>query len=112
MDLILKYFPHLTHLQISQFSQLKALYTDWNSKINVISRKDIDELYERHVLHALGIAKIHQFLPQIQVMDVGTGGGFSAPPDNFIIFGASIVDQLFNSTTKSRLDSFYRRSSE
>jgi 16S rRNA (guanine527-N7)-methyltransferase len=80
MDLILKYFPHLTHLQISQFSQLKALYTDWNSKINVISRKDIDELYERHVLHALGIAKIHQFLPQIQVMDVGTGGGFPGIP--------------------------------
>lgn len=76
MDLLLKYFPNLTQLQISQFSQLQELYKDWNLKINVVSRKDIDELYLRHVLHSLGIAKVVQFKPNTKVLDVGTGGGF------------------------------------
>ena len=80
MDLLLKYFPNLTQLQISQFSQLQELYKDWNLKINVVSRKDIDELYLRHVLHSLGIAKVAQFKPNTKVLDVGTGGGFPGIP--------------------------------
>ena len=80
MDLLLKYFPNLTQLQISQFSQLQELYKDWNLKINVVSRKDIDELYLRHVLHSLGIDKVVQFKPNTKVLDVGTGGGFPGIP--------------------------------
>jgi len=80
MDLLLKYFPNLTQLQISQFSQIQELYKDWNLKINVVSRKDIDELYLRHVLHSLGIAKVVQFNPNTKVLDVGTGGGFPGIP--------------------------------
>ena len=80
MDLLLKYFPNLTQLQISQFSQIQELYKDWNLKINVVSRKDIDELYLRHVLHSLGIAKVVQFKPNTKVLDVGTGGGFPGIP--------------------------------
>ena len=80
MEKILKYFPDLTPEQIRQFQALEALYVDWNSKINVISRKDIDELYTRHVLHSLGIAKIMEFKPGAKVMDVGTGGGFPGIP--------------------------------
>lgn len=80
MELILKYFPHLTPLQKQQFEQLQALYEDWNLKINVVSRKDIDELYLRHVLHSLGIAKIQSFLPGSHILDVGTGGGFPGIP--------------------------------
>ena len=80
MNLLLKYFPNLTQLQISQFSQLQELYKDWNLKINIVSRKDIDELYLRHVLHSLGIAKVVQFKPNTKVLDVGTGGGFPGIP--------------------------------
>lgn len=80
MTILLKYFKNLSPKQIEQFAALEHLYKDWNSKINVISRKDIDELYERHILHSLGIAKVHQFLPNSHVMDVGTGGGFPAIP--------------------------------
>ena len=80
MELILKYFPDLTELQIQQFKDLEALYKDWNSKINVISRKDIDELYLRHVLHSLGIAKVVQFTDNSSILDVGTGGGFPGVP--------------------------------
>jgi 16S rRNA (guanine527-N7)-methyltransferase len=80
MELILKYFPDLTAVQINQFQQLEALYQDWNSKINVISRKDIDELYVKHVLHSLAIAKIQKFEPGTYVLDVGTGGGFPGIP--------------------------------
>ena len=80
MDLVLKYFPNLTEIQIKQFKQLESLYQDWNLKINVVSRKDIDELYLRHVLHSLGIAKVMQFNPGAKVMDVGTGGGFPGIP--------------------------------
>lgn len=80
MQEILRYFPDLTPLQIEQFQALEALYKDWNAKINVISRKDIDELYVRHVLHSLGIAKVQAFVPGTQVMDVGTGGGFPGIP--------------------------------
>ncbi|GAA4812759.1 16S rRNA (guanine(527)-N(7))-methyltransferase RsmG [Litoribaculum gwangyangense] len=80
MDLILKYFPDLTEVQINQFKQLESLYQDWNLKINVVSRKDIDELYLRHVLHSLGIAKIIQFKNGSNILDVGTGGGFPGIP--------------------------------
>jgi 16S rRNA (guanine527-N7)-methyltransferase len=80
MEFILKYFPELTEVQISQFQQLETLYQDWNSKINVISRKDIDQLYVKHVLHSLAIAKIQKFEPGTYVLDVGTGGGFPGIP--------------------------------
>ena len=80
MDIILKYYPDLTELQISQFRKLEGLYKEWNSQINVISRKDIDELYLRHVLHSLGIAKVQSFLPGSKVLDIGTGGGFPGIP--------------------------------
>ena len=80
MELILKYFPDLTKQQIEQFEKLETLYQDWNLKINVVSRKDIDELYLRHVLHALGIAKVMRFKPGSSIMDVGTGGGFPGIP--------------------------------
>lgn len=80
MDIILKYFPNLTDEQRKQFEALYDLYIDWNSKINVISRKDIENLYEHHVLHSLGIAKIIQFQPGTSIMDLGTGGGFPGIP--------------------------------
>ncbi len=80
MEEILKYFPHLTDIQRQQFANLKALYTDWNSKINVISRKDIEYLYTHHVLHSLAIAKEIIFRPQSEILDFGTGGGFPGIP--------------------------------
>lgn len=80
MDILLKYFPDLTSDQQEKFAALRALYEDWNLKINVVSRKDIDELYLRHVLHSLGIAKVHSFEPGTKVLDVGTGGGFPGIP--------------------------------
>ncbi|WP_435254105.1 16S rRNA (guanine(527)-N(7))-methyltransferase RsmG [Tenacibaculum sp. A30] len=80
MELIKKYFGNLTETQLEQFSKLQELYQDWNLKINVVSRKDIDELYLRHVLHSLGIAKVMEFQPGANVMDVGTGGGFPGIP--------------------------------
>jgi 16S rRNA (guanine527-N7)-methyltransferase len=80
MNIIHKYFKNLTENQINQFDKLQELYEDWNLKINVVSRKDIDELYLRHVLHSLGIAKVMQFKPGAKVMDVGTGGGFPGIP--------------------------------
>ena len=80
MEQIIKYFPDLTLVQRSQFEQLEALYQDWNAKINVISRKDIDELYTKHILHSLAIAKIQKFEPGTYVLDVGTGGGFPGIP--------------------------------
>jgi len=79
-DIIFKYFPALTQQQKQQYEQLPALYDFWNSQINVISRKDIDLLFERHVLHSLGIAKVISFLPGERVLDVGTGGGFPGIP--------------------------------
>ncbi|MGZ9676750.1 16S rRNA (guanine(527)-N(7))-methyltransferase RsmG [Flavobacterium sp. GNP001] len=80
MDEILKCFPNLTPIQIEQFQKLDALYHDWNQKINVISRKDIDALYTKHILHSLGIAKVMTFEPGTYVLDVGTGGGFPGIP--------------------------------
>ncbi|WP_370476968.1 16S rRNA (guanine(527)-N(7))-methyltransferase RsmG [Tamlana flava] len=80
MDLVLKYFPNLTEDQIEKFKKLESLYQDWNLKINVVSRKDIDELYLRHVLHSLGIAKVLKFEEGSKILDVGTGGGFPGIP--------------------------------
>ncbi len=80
MEQILKYFPNITEEQRTQFAALYDLYTDWNSKINVISRKDIQNLYEHHVLHSLGIAEVLNFKPGTKIMDLGTGGGFPGIP--------------------------------
>lgn len=80
MDVIVKYFPDLNQEQIKLFRQIEPLYADWNSKINVISRKDFSEFYERHVLHSLGIAKFIHFTPGSEILDVGTGGGFPGIP--------------------------------
>lgn len=80
LELLRKYFPELTTDQVSKFEKLEELYKDWNLKINVVSRKDIDELYLRHVLHSLGIAKVQKFAPGSKILDVGTGGGFPGIP--------------------------------
>lgn len=80
MNELLSYFPNLTTEQKDKFSQLKDLYEEWNAQINVISRKDMDEFYERHVLHSLGIAKIMEFTPGSSILDIGTGGGFPGVP--------------------------------
>jgi len=80
MEILTKYFDNLTEEQIEQFGKLKELYIEWNAQINVISRKDIDELYLRHVLHSLGIAKVQPFNPGTRVLDIGTGGGFPGIP--------------------------------
>jgi len=80
MEIIKKYFPELSDKQIQQFAQLQQLYGDWNEKINVISRKDVENIYERHVLHSLAIAKYAQFKDGTRILDLGTGGGFPAIP--------------------------------
>ena len=80
MEQILRYFPDLSDKQKQQFAALDALYRDWNAKINVISRKDIDNLYEHHVLHSLGLAKVIRFRPGSSILDIGTGGGFPGIP--------------------------------
>lgn len=80
VELLQKYFPKLTELQIKQFSLLENLYQEWNEKINVISRKDMESLYEKHILHSLGIAKVMEFAPKTKVLDIGTGGGFPGIP--------------------------------
>ena len=96
MQLIRKYFPDLTSLQYEQLEALGPLYTDWNSKINVISRKDIDNLYEHHVLHSLAIAKVIRFATGSMIADVGTGGGFPGIP-LAILFpdcGFTLIDSI------------------
>ncbi len=80
VQLIVDYFPNLTPTQLAQFTQLYDVYLDWNTKINLISRKDFDQFYERHVLHSLSIAKYIQFVPGTSILDVGTGGGFPGIP--------------------------------
>ena len=80
MQTILKYFSEFTPLQLKQFAALESLYNEWNSKINVISRKDIESLYEKHVLHSLAIAAVFQFEAGMEILDIGTGGGFPGVP--------------------------------
>ena len=79
-EIIIKYFPDLTEIQLKQFDSLQELYLEWNEKINVISRKDMDALYEKHILHSLGIAKVMAFSAGTKVLDIGTGGGFPGIP--------------------------------
>ncbi|RLD80011.1 MAG: 16S rRNA (guanine(527)-N(7))-methyltransferase RsmG [Bacteroidetes bacterium] len=80
MEDLLRYFDNLSSVQLEQFSKLEELYKYWNSKINVVSRKDIDALYTKHVLHSLGIAKVQEFKPKSNILDIGTGGGFPGIP--------------------------------
>lgn len=98
MDIILKYFSDFTDKQVQHFAALEALYKDWNSKINVISRKDIDSLYLKHVLHSLSIAAIIDFEPGTQIIDIGTGGGFPGIP--LAIFFPEVQFHLVDSIAK------------
>ena len=98
MELLLKYFPELDEKQKEQFAALEGLYTEWNAKINVISRKDIGNLYEHHVLHSLGIAKVIRFKSGSKVMDLGTGGGFPGIP--LAIFFPDVKFHLVDSIGK------------
>ncbi len=101
MDLILKYFPDLSQKQINQFRQLYNLYSDWNTKINVISRKDMDNFYERHVLHSLSIAMYMKFKEGSEVLDLGAGGGFPGIP--LAIMFPNVSFHLIDGTAKKIL---------
>src|SRR5438093_13342874 len=95
MEILLKYFTDFSDQQLGQLKVLEHLYKDWNSKINVISRKDIDSLYEQHVLHSLSIAAVFDFAEGTEVLDIGTGGGFPAVP--LAIFSPQVTFHLVDS---------------
>lgn len=121
MEKVLKYFPDLTDLQKERFEKLSGLYKDWNEKINVVSRKDIDELYLRHVLHSLAIAKIQPFNPGSKIIDVGTGGGFPGiplailfPETTFDLIDSrgkkiKVVDEVVNGLELENVHTFHER---
>lgn len=121
MEILLKYFTDLTDQQVDQFSRLSSLYDEWNSKINVISRKDIEQLYERHVLHSLAIAKIIRFKPGTTVLDVGTGGGFPGiplaiffPETNFMLIDSigkkiKVVNEVANALNLTNVKATHTR---
>ena len=121
MKIILKEFPDLNDIQIEQFSKLKKIYSEWNNKINIISRKDIDNIYERHILHSLVIAKFIKFNNRTTVLDLGTGGGFPGiplsiifPEVNFILVDSIrkkivVVDEIINSLKLKNVKSEWSR---
>ena len=121
MDIILKYFPNLSSNQILQFESLLDLYASWNAKINVISRKDMDSFYERHVLHSLGIAKVMNFKAGTHVLDVGTGGGFPGiplailfPKTNFLLIDSigkkiNVVNDVVEQLQLTNVSTAYQR---
>ena len=120
-DIIFKYFPNLSEIQKEQFLHLENLYQDWNKKINVVSRKDIDELYLRHVLHSLGIAKIISFKKGASILDVGTGGGFPGiplailfPDTHFTLVDAigkkiKVVDEVVSGLGLKNVTTYHKR---
>ena len=121
MKIILEEFPDLNDIQIEQFSKLKKIYSEWNNKINIISRKDIDNIYERHILHSLVIAKFIKFNNRTTVLDLGTGGGFPGiplsiifPDVNFILVDSIrkkivVVDEIINSLKLKNVKSEWSR---
>lgn len=124
MELLNSYFPDLTQEQLSRFLALKELYIFWNEQINVISRKDMDYFYERHVLHSLGIAKVHSFEPSTKILDVGTGGGFPGiplailfPESNFLLVDSigkkiKVVNEVANSLSLTNVEGMHLRAEE
>lgn len=124
MEQIRHYFPTLSPLQVDQFSKLLNLYTIWNNQINVISRKDLDNFYERHVLHSLGIAKVYAFKPGTTVLDVGTGGGFPGiplailfPETTFVLVDSigkkiKVVNEVASALGLTNIQAFHQRAEE
>lgn len=123
-SLIKSYFPEITEQQITQFAQLRSLYEFWNAQINVISRKDLDHFYERHVLHALAIAKVMKFNPGADVLDVGTGGGFPGiplaimfPETNFTLVDSigkkiKVVKEVAQALGLTNVEAFHQRAED
>ncbi|PCJ01568.1 MAG: 16S rRNA (guanine(527)-N(7))-methyltransferase RsmG [Flavobacteriales bacterium] len=124
MKTIINYFPNLSEIQIEQFTKLEPLYKDWNSQINVISRKDIDELYIKHVLHSLGIAKVIDFKDNTKILDVGTGGGFPGiplailfPKVQFVLVDSigkkiKVVNEVVNRLELENVKAYHKRAEE